>query len=67
MTSLRTREGLDLQHVSNHFGKDKGNLLVNNAEKYIRANKMERRSEKLILTNDGKLFADGIAAALFFD
>ena len=67
MTSLRTMEGLDLEHVANHFGKEKGNLLENNAAIYIRANQMERNRRNLVLTNNGKLFADGIAAALFFD
>lgn len=67
MTSLRTSEGLDLQHVTEHFGKQTGNLLENNASVYIHSNKMVKNQEKLILTRDGKLFADGIAAALFFD
>ena len=67
MTSLRTMEGLDLQHVSDLFGKEKVNLLENNASVYIHSNQMEKKSEKLILTKNGKLFADGIAAALFFD
>jgi oxygen-independent coproporphyrinogen-3 oxidase len=67
MTSLRTMEGLDLEHVANHFGKEKESLLENNAAIYIRANQMERSRGKLVLTKNGKLFADGIAAALFFD
>jgi oxygen-independent coproporphyrinogen-3 oxidase len=67
MTSLRTMEGLDLQYVSAHFGKEKEILLRNNAVVYIRSNQMERNNEKLVLTKNGKLFADGIAAALFFD
>ena len=67
MTSLRTMEGLDLQHVTEHFGKQKGILLENNASVYIHSNKMEKKQEKLVLTREGKLFADGIAAALFFD
>ncbi len=67
MTSLRTTEGLDLQHVMEHFGTQKGHLLENNASVYIHLNQMEKRQEKLVLTPKGKLFADGIAAALFFD
>jgi oxygen-independent coproporphyrinogen-3 oxidase len=67
MTSLRTMEGLDLQYVSAHFGKEKESMLGNNAVVYIRSNQMERNNEKLVLTKNGKLFADGIAAALFFD
>jgi oxygen-independent coproporphyrinogen III oxidase len=67
MTSLRTREGLDLEHVSDCFGNEKGSLLENNAAVYIRSHQMERNNGRLVLTNHGKLFADGIAAALFFD
>jgi len=67
MTSLRTSEGLDLQHVAKHFGKQKGNLIENNASVYIQSNQMVKKHEKLVLTRNGKLFADGIAAALFFD
>jgi oxygen-independent coproporphyrinogen-3 oxidase len=67
MTSLRTNEGLDLQHVIKHFGKQKGSMLENNASVYIHSKQMRRKQEKLILTSEGKLFADGIAAALFFD
>lgn len=67
MTSLRTIEGMDLQYVSNHFGNEKSNKLVENASKYIRSNKMEMENAKLVLTKEGKLFADGIAVSLFFD
>jgi len=67
MTSLRTAEGLDLQHVVVHFGEQKGAKLEDNASVYIQSNQMEKKKEKLILTRNGKLFADGIAAALFFD
>jgi oxygen-independent coproporphyrinogen-3 oxidase len=67
MTSLRTMEGLDLPYVAHQFGKEKAHLLENNASIYIHSNQMEKNQEKLILTKNGKLFADGIAAALFFD
>jgi len=67
MTSLRTIEGMDLQYVSSQFGKEKSNKLAENAARYIHSNKMERVQEKMLLTREGKLFADGIAASLFFD
>ena len=67
MTSLRTIEGMDLQYVSSQFGKEKSNKLAENAAKYICSNKMEQVEEKMLLTREGKLFADGIAASLFFD
>ena len=67
MTSLRTMEGLDLQYVSENFGEERGLELENRAGTYIGRNHMERKAEKLILTKNGKIFADGIAAAMFFD
>jgi oxygen-independent coproporphyrinogen III oxidase len=67
MTSLRTSEGLDLNHVNKRFGWEKRNLLENNATVYVNTDRMTIENEKLILTEQGKLFADGIAAALFFD
>jgi oxygen-independent coproporphyrinogen-3 oxidase len=67
MTSLRTIEGMDLQYVSSHFGKEKSNKLAENAARYVHTNKMEQIQEKMVLTREGKLFADGIAASLFFD
>jgi oxygen-independent coproporphyrinogen-3 oxidase len=66
MTSLRTSEGLDLNQVNKRFGWDKRNVLENNAEAYVSSEQMRIDNEKLILTEQGKLFADGIAAALFF-
>ena len=67
MTSLRTTEGIDLQYVSNQFGQEKGSLLENNATIYLQSRQMVLFNEKLVLTKSGKLFADGIAAALFVD
>jgi oxygen-independent coproporphyrinogen-3 oxidase len=67
MTSLRTLEGLDLRQVRADFGDDKAKWLEHKASAYIQSNRMENRQGKLVLTGNGKLFADGIAAALFFD
>jgi oxygen-independent coproporphyrinogen-3 oxidase len=67
MTSLRTREGLDLRHIREHFGDEKANRLESQTEVYLQSNQMENLEGRLILTGKGKLFADGIASALFFD
>ena len=66
LTSLRTMEGLDLDHVRIRFGENFSNDLLNAGKKYIATNKLVTRNLKLILTKEGKLFADGIAADLFF-
>ena len=66
MTSLRTMEGLDLNLVSEKFGKEfKGKLVVGSG-KWVMEKKLLMDGSKLILTREGKLFADGIAADLFF-
>ncbi|HET6766069.1 MAG TPA: radical SAM family heme chaperone HemW [Chitinophagaceae bacterium] len=72
MTSLRTKEGLDLARVqSSEFGpdshRDRGQDLEIRSQKFINEGTMVLRENKLILTKEGKLFADGIAADLFID
>jgi oxygen-independent coproporphyrinogen III oxidase len=67
MTSLRTMEGLDLSFISKKFGAGEAVILENNAGPYIHSKQMENQNGTLVLTRNGKLFADGIAAALFFD
>ena len=62
MTSLRTIEGIDLEKI-----KEVSNQLIIKSKKYIESGVMIFTDEKLILTNEGKLLADGIAADLFFD
>jgi oxygen-independent coproporphyrinogen III oxidase len=66
MTSLRTMEGLDLDFVSNIFGEEKSNAIKTAGNKYISTGKLKSINNKLILSREGKLFADGIAADLFF-
>jgi len=66
MISLRTMEGLDLELVNKRFGQAVYEQVQNGASKYLQNNQMETRENKLLLTNNGKLLADGIAADLFF-
>jgi oxygen-independent coproporphyrinogen-3 oxidase len=66
MTSLRTMWGCDLQKVRTDWGEDYGTLLLRDAQPLIEGGRMVKSYEHLILTRDGKLFADGIAAELFF-
>ncbi|UAY51710.1 radical SAM family heme chaperone HemW [Ferruginibacter albus] len=63
MTSLRTIEGLDLNFVKDKFGEEAKNKLQIASKKY--ESKLKFEDQQLILTNEGKLFADGIAADLF--
>ena len=66
MTSLRTSEGLDLLLVKEKFGEDKSLMLQNESAGFLANQKLNLINHKLILTTEGKLFADGIAADLFF-
>lgn len=66
MTSLRTSEGTHLRHIENKFGDEKSRKLYTALQKWIVSKKLVVADEKIILTTEGKLFADGIAADLFF-
>lgn len=65
MTSLRTIEGMDLRLVENNFSKIERNRIEDLSKKYVEANMMTGNNDVLVLTDKGKLFADGIAADLF--
>lgn len=67
MTSLRTMEGLSLQHIQQQWGEVYINQLLEEATGFIGEGKMVALNNRLILTNEGRLFADGIAASLFRD
>lgn len=61
MTSLRMMEGLDTRKLKSEFADQ----VSANSEKFIQRAWMVHRDNHLILTREGKLFADGIAAELF--
>ena len=67
MTSLRTTEGIDLLYLSEKFDLATRTAIETNAAHYIKDLKLLKEDLRLKLTNEGKLFADGIAAALFFE
>lgn len=67
MTSLRTMEGLSISYVTNNFNVRASETICSSAKKFIDAGSMVRDNERLILTREGKLLADGIAAELFFE
>jgi len=66
MTALRTIEGIDTKYISANFGEEKSNKVIAISRKYESTGKLKIESDKIILTREGKLFADGIAADLFF-
>ncbi len=66
MVSLRTMEGIDLDFLKKHFGKKCMDKLQAASVKWQIGKRIRQVDSKLILTRQGKLFADGIAADLFF-
>jgi oxygen-independent coproporphyrinogen III oxidase len=65
MTSLRTMEGTDVEVVKHKFGVEVADDLAKNSLRFIERGLMMKEKNKLILTEEGKLFADGIASDLF--
>lgn len=65
MTSLRTVWGCDTVHIRNVFGEGYERHFLKNAERFIAVQHLYREGTKFFLTEEGKLFADGIAAAVF--
>ena len=66
MTSLRTMEGIDLERIRSSELGIQSQEFRGKCQKFIDTGKMILKENKLILTKEGKLFADGIAANLFF-
>ena len=66
MTSLRTLEGLDVAFVARRFAGNFSEQVESASLKWIATNKLYKKGDAYILTSEGKLLADGIAADLFF-
>ncbi len=64
MTALRRKEGISLGHVRNSFN-GATDAMLRNCRKYEEEGFIRIDADHLVLTNKGKLFADGIAADLF--
>lgn len=65
MISLRTIEGMNLEFIENNFSKNERRRIENVIEKEVERNMVIVNGDKIILTNNGKLFADRIAVKLF--
>ncbi len=66
MTSLRTMWGIDPRHVEQQFGQDFYKHLTEQAKHPMEQGWLIFDDDKLKLTSTGKLFADRIAAGLFY-
>ncbi|WP_447641584.1 MULTISPECIES: radical SAM family heme chaperone HemW [Chitinophagaceae] len=65
MTSLRTMDGLSLSYVHEHWNEKEVLRILDASISYLLSEKMIHQNDRLILTDKGFLFADGIAADLF--
>lgn len=65
MTALRTQWGVDLDKITADFGKNYTEQTRLLASKFIAEEKIILKENKITLTQQGKLFADGIASVLF--
>ena len=66
MTSVRTMWGLDLDHLDT-ITLGASPILLKNAVPFFNNNWLSRNAQTLTLTPAGKLYADHIAAELFFE
>ena len=66
MTGLRTKDGIDWRNFNLKFGEKNTQAFLNECEKYFLNGKIIKAGNNLLLSKEGKLFADGIAADLFF-
>lgn len=65
LTSLRTMWGTDAGFIRKHYGHKYSSHFLKRVEPFFLQNKLVNKGEKYLLTDAGKLFADGIAAELF--
>ena len=65
MTSLRTMQGIRIERVREEWGDENAEWLIKNSEKYMSRGMVTNQDNSIVLTREGKLFADGIAADLF--
>jgi putative oxygen-independent coproporphyrinogen III oxidase len=65
MTSLRTIEGLNLKFIEEQFSLKERNRIEIAGVDYVKRNLIVNQNENFVLTDEGKLFADGIASDLF--
>lgn len=65
MTSLRTMWGTGLRKIEADFGKLFLAETLKNSKSFVEKQWLIKKDEHLVLTQDGKLFADHIASELF--
>jgi oxygen-independent coproporphyrinogen-3 oxidase len=67
MTGLRTMWGINLDYIENRYGSAAAKELLRLSTDKMGQGLIEVNNNNILLTAAGKLFADGIAADLFFE
>ncbi|HEY5369933.1 MAG TPA: radical SAM family heme chaperone HemW [Hanamia sp.] len=65
MTSLRTIEGMDLDYIEKYFSKQHSERIETIIKNEVEKDMILLKGNKIMLTDEGKLFADRIAVKLF--
>lgn len=65
MTALRLSKGIDKYHISKNWGAVQLDRLAKEIRPFVNSGKIQQTDTGWVLTDEGKFFADGIAAALF--
>jgi oxygen-independent coproporphyrinogen-3 oxidase len=66
MTSLRRKNGIEKSYILNHWGNQTLNKIDNEISPFLHSGKVLNTATHYRLNDEGKFFADGIAASLFF-
>ena len=66
MTGLRTREGIDLESIVEHFGDSYRQYLLDASESFIETGRMVQDGQRLKLSENGKFIADSILTQLIW-
>lgn len=65
MTSLRTSKGMDLNLISQRFHRDYSLQILEGLDPFLEKGWVFITNQKVVLTKEGKLFADHVASDLF--
>lgn len=66
MTGLRTIWGISLEKIQTDFGQEYYDYLIKISEKLIKKGLLEKKGQKITITQNGKFLSDGLASELFF-
>lgn len=66
MVSLRTIWGVNLEFIGQQFGERFKDYFLKGIAKHVSRDQAIIRENSVVLTDDGKIYADGIASELFW-